>query len=387
MVTPRLLHGDWDAVVSRIASVVDLESTARRFGALRRVRKVRSAEALLRLALMYGPGRQSLRASAALASDGGIADLSDKAVEGRLRKMGDWLSHVLGCLLAERHGLTEAASGLEIALVDGSVVCSPGQAARWRLHAHYDPGRGRFADLRLSDAGQAERVAQTHIAAGQTIVTDRGYARVRDFQAVLAAGADFITRIGWRSLALRAATGDALDLMALLSQGDQPPVQERVVRVAGVERALRLVIQRLPQAAASRQQQRRARKSGKAGHRLDPRTTLAAGYVMLLTSLDEAAPTARVLELYRQRWQIEIGFKRLKTLGGLDALPASDPRLARSWLLAQLIAAVLTDEMAREIAGFPPSGPHGGAAVARLEDGTRHSATCHPAPAEDAHTA
>lgn len=386
MGTSRLLRGDWNAVVSRIGSVVDLESTARRFGALRRVRKVRSAEALLRLALMYGPGRQSLRSSAALASDGGIADLSDKAVEGRLRKMGDWLSHLLGCLLAERHGLTEAASELEIALVDGSVVCSPGQAARWRLHARYDPGRGRFADLRLSDAGQAERVAQTHIAAGQTIVTDRGYARVRDFQAVLAAGADFITRIGWRSLALREATGEALDLVALLSQGGER--QERVVRVVGVERALRLVIQRLPQAAASRQQQRRARKSGKAGHRLDPRTTLAAGYVMLLTSLDEAAaPAARVLELYRQRWQIEIGFKRLKTLGGLDALPASDPRLARSWLLAQLIAAVLTEEMAREIAGFPPSAQHRGAAVARLEDGTRHSATRHPASAQDAHTA
>ena len=57
--------------------------------------------------------------------------------------------------------------------------------------------------------------------------------------------------------------------------------------------------------------------------------------------------------LYR-RWQIEIGFKRLKTLGGLDRLPASDPALARTWLLAHLIAAVLTDEIAREIVGFPP---------------------------------
>ena len=54
-------------------------------------------------------------------------------------------------------------------------------------------------------------------------------------------------------------------------------------------------------------------------------------------------------------WQVEIGFKRLKTLGGLDELPSADPVLARTWLLAQLIAAVLTDDLADEIAGFPPS--------------------------------
>ena len=56
----------------------------------------------------------------------------------------------------------------------------------------------------------------------------------------------------------------------------------------------------------------------------------------------------------RSRWQIELGFKRLKTLGCLDRLPAMDPALARTWLLAQRIVAVLTDEIASEIVGFPP---------------------------------
>lgn len=78
--------------------------TARRFHALQRKRKIRTADALLRLALMWGPGRQSFRAAAALAGDAGIAALSDKAVEGRLRKMGDWLAHILAMLLAERLG-------------------------------------------------------------------------------------------------------------------------------------------------------------------------------------------------------------------------------------------------------------------------------------------
>ena len=57
--------------------------------------------------------------------------------------------------------------------------------------------------------------------------------------------------------------------------------------------------------------------------------------------------------MYRDRWQVELGFKRLKTSSGINRLPALDPELARTWLLAHLIAAVLSDEIATEIVGFP----------------------------------
>jgi len=98
------------------------------------------------------------------------------------------------------------------------------------------------------------------------------------------------------------------------------------------------------------------RKASKNSRTIDPRTLTAAGYLMLLTSLAaDAVPTERVSALYSERWQVEIGFKRLKTLGRLDELPSADPVLARSWLLAHLIAAVLTDDLANEIVGFSPS--------------------------------
>lgn len=347
--------GSWSSVSSWIGCVVDLEATAREFNALKRRRKIRSAEALLRLALIYGPGGQSLRSAAALAGDAGIAELSDKAVEGRLRKMGDWLGHILSLLLAARKGVQRPpdAAGLDIALVDGSLICAPGKGATWRLHARYDPGRGRFADLHISDAKLAERVDRTRIDPGQVVITDRGYARVRDFQATLKAGSNFLTRIGWRSLRLRDAAGEPLDVITLLPETDT--LGEHIVHLAGIAQGLRLVMQRLPPEAAERQRKKRTRKSNKAGHKIDPRTVKAAGYLMVLTSLPaETVPAARIIELYRNRWQIELGFKRLKTLGGIDALPASHPELARTWLLAHLIAAVLTDDLAQQITALPP---------------------------------
>jgi hypothetical protein len=350
-----LLSGTWPAIIAAIARVVDLEATARRFKALQRKRKIKTAEALLRLALMWGPGGLSLREAAALAGEAGIAELSDKAVEGRLRRLGDWLAHILIVLLADRLALPDCAAGTDLALslVDGSVICAPGKGQDWRLHARYDPGRGRFADLVLTTTREAEATGRTRICPGRVLITDRGYARVRNFKDVLADGGDFITRLSWGSLKLYDAEGKRIDVNALLTDTSQ--LREVPVWVKGIPRAFRLVIQPLPAEAAESQQARRIRKANRNGHKINPRTIQAAGFLILLTSLPAAAQhAARITELYRNRWQVEIGIKRLKTLGGLDELRSADPVLARTWLLAHLIAAVLTDDIANEIVGFPP---------------------------------
>src|SRR5918911_5505867 len=80
------LDSRWPEVVGAIAEAIDLEATARASGALVRRRGIRSAEALLRLALAYGPGGLSLRAAAAWAGVSGLADLSDTAGVNPVRK-------------------------------------------------------------------------------------------------------------------------------------------------------------------------------------------------------------------------------------------------------------------------------------------------------------
>jgi len=348
----------WPSIIARLSAVADLDATARQFGAFQRARKVRDAADLLRLIFLYGPAHLSLRSTAAAAAEAGLASLSDKGVLGRLRKAGDWLEHLLECLLRDKQGLSAApaSGGLRLSLVDGSVICAPGsEGTDWRLHARFDPGRSSFADLVLSRGTVSERVDRTAITAGQTTIQDRGYARVRDFHAVLAARAHFITRIGWRSLRLLNAERQPINVLGLLPPDDQPV--DHTVWLKGMAVPLRVVIQRIPPEKAARQRKRVARKANKAGHRIDPRTAVAAGYLMLITSLPPAQSAVEVLAEYRGRWQIEVAFKRIKSIAGIDRLPALDPGLARTWLLAHLIAAVLTDEIAIEIVGFPPRPP------------------------------
>ena len=349
---------EWDEVLARIEAVVELEATARGSGALQRVRKIKRASDLLRLCLFYGPGRLSLREAAAAAGCAGIAELSDKAVLGRLRRCGDWLELILRELLAALRGDLAAvgqSDRLRLALVDGTVICGPGsKGPDWRVHARYDPAVGRFLDLVVSTGRVGEKIQHTALDAGTTLIVDRGYARAEQIRAALAAQCQFVGRIGWRSLSLRHAESDRkFDLMEHLPEG-AGPVEHRV-RLRGHQQPLRLVIEALPPEAVAAAEKRVTRRESRSGKTMMAGTKKAAGYLFLLTTLPaEVTPAERVVALYRSRWQVELGFKRLKTLGGIGDLPATDPRLARTWLLAHLIAAVLTEDIATQMAAFSP---------------------------------
>ncbi|WP_352853410.1 transposase [Mesorhizobium sp. M0522] len=102
----------------------------------------------------------------------------------------------------------------------------------------------------------------------------------------------------------------------------------------------------------------RKRQGGNQRHcskRLQPMTITAAGFVMLLTSIPADAMTAEeVLQTCRLRWQVELAFKRLKSGMGIHKLPARDKRLARSWLMAHLILALIIDEAVNDVLDSPP---------------------------------
>ena len=51
-------------------------------------------------------------------------------------------------------------------------------------------------------------------------------------------------------------------------------------------------------------------------------------YIMAATSLGKEITAAQVLELYRARWQIEVAFKRLKSLFHYSDLPAKHSQSA-----------------------------------------------------------
>ena len=77
---------------------------------------------------------------------------------------------------------------------------------------------------------------------------------------------------------------------------------------------------------------------------------------MVTTVALSVLPAIRVLELYRLRWQVELFFKRLKSLLHLDTLPRREGPTAKSWMLARFLAAALAQKLVQPAGPLSPWG-------------------------------
>lgn len=384
----------WGEVRAHLPAGFDVEATARARGAFTRAREVKNADTLLRLALGYGACGMSFRETCAWAEAAGIASLSDPALLERLEKAADWLGDIVRALLGEQAEVPTQVrakvpsgrwAGYRLRALDATAICAPGaDRTTWRLHVGYNLAVGQVDQIELTDGYGAESLNRFAYQAGDIVLADRGYAKPGDLRPVLSAGADLIVRMGWNSLRLRQPDGAPFDLFAVLAKLRKRENETLVCLDDGEETPLllRLAIRRKSPQEAADARKRLRKEAQKRGKKLDPRSLEAAGYILLLTSLPaDAFSAGDVLGLYRLRWQIELAFKRMKSLAGLDALPAKKPNVARAWIYARLIAILLAERMAGQVPDSPPSAPgktgRKPVTLAPHEDRPRKHPRCH----------
>jgi len=342
----------WESVLARLGEHADLERGAREHKAIVRRRVIRNAAQLLRLVLAYVLSGLSLRSTAAWAEATGEASFSDVALLKRLRRCGPWLAELVGTLSAAAHPEAVCVDGeRRVVAVDATAVCSPGgKGKRYRLlHTVYDVGAQRFRTTLMTERSVAERLDVGRVEAGEIRLGDRVYGRYRDLAAVSAGGADYVVRLSAIALRLESADGEKLQRAALCRRAQSEGIQEAAVRVAdgdwhGPPLQARVIVLALPPEKAEAARRAMRKKASKWGYTPSADALVTAGCLMLITSLPaEDWPAARVLALYRQRWQAELAFKRLKSLLDLETLRAFDSELVSAWIHAVLLVALLID--------------------------------------------
>jgi hypothetical protein len=206
-----------------------------------------------------------------------------------------------------------------------------------------------LAGLELTDHHGAETLVRHPLDPGEIAVADRIHARRTDFGQLLAHGVDLVVRMGWQNVPLEQSDGQPLDLIGWLTRPRTVPT-ERAVQVqtpTGVY-PVRLIAAPLPPEQAEQARRRCRQAATKKGRTVDQRTLIAAGFVLLVTTLDATTwPLEDVVRLYRCRWQIELVFKRLKSLWHLDQLRARDPDAIQAHLLGIILAALLAGDVSR----------------------------------------
>jgi len=363
--TASLPADQFEELLRRLPAGLDLDSLARQTKAIERRRALDSGADLLRLALARGPGGLSLSETAAWATMLGLAEMSDPAVKYRLDKAVEFLDAVMVCQLADKApGAAVRWTGRTLRACDGSCFCEPGsKTTSWRLHAVYDVGRGGFSHFELTDKHGAEAIERGAPVRGEIRIGDRNFARapsLHRFRTQSANQADFIVRVGWNAFSLTRPDGSDFDLITHLGTlpAEMTPHEVMLRAKTGPldpPLPLRLIIQRKTPEATEAARKKLGNEAARKQRGLDPRSLVAAEFMILGTSLPtEGYPAAEVLMVYRLRWQIELAFKRLKSLLQMDRIPTQTERASRSWLTAHLILALLCDDLGQEVLASSP---------------------------------
>ena len=366
MQSPASLPADhFNDLLARLPPTLDLDELATRTKAIRRRRKLSSGSLLLRMALARGPGGLSLSQTAAWASMLEMTELSDPAVKFRLDNAGEFLEAIVNELLrAQTAGPAVHWPGRRLRVSDGTIVNQPAsKGTDWRIHGVFDLGRGGFSHLSLTDQHVGETVARGAPIPGEVRLGDRNFARpraLREFRHSSNNQADFIVRLRWKAFTLTRPDGKPFNLITHLRQLPNDTAAHEVLVQAETGRGepplpLRLIVLRKTPEAAAAARKQMLRAAPRQQKTVDPRSLVAAEFIMLATSLPaEQYPAEEVLAAYRLRWQIELAFKRLKSLLHLDRLPTHTPAASRSWLLAHLIVALLCDDISQEFLESSP---------------------------------
>jgi hypothetical protein len=362
---PTIVDENWNVLLSAFPS--GWQQLARETGAIKHpLKEFRSESDLLRVLMIHVGQGYSLRETAVIAKAAGLAEVSDVALLKRLRKSETWLLRLCQTLWTEA-GITTPPPkpSLRLRLVDGSIIKEPGKTgSQWRLHFSFTLPEFRCDHFALSPTkgnGTGETFTRYPVQAGDYVMGDRGYSSAKGIAYLVARQAYVLVRVNTTALPFADRQGGSFALLEAV-QGIAQPFETREWAVSVREETGewlpgRLCALRKSEHAIEQTHKKLLAKASKKQQQVKPETLEYAKDVIVFSTYPKAEfSTLELLEWYRLRWQVELVFKRLKTLMDMGHLPKFDPHSARAWLYGKLFLALLTEKLARISRAFSPWG-------------------------------
>lgn len=350
---------NWNVLLSLLPA--GWQEAAVEFGAVKRERGFPSPEALLRTLLLHVGLGYSLRETVVKARLAEWAKVSDVALLKRMRNSEQWLRFLCVELFRERAASMGGTVGA-VRIVDGTIVKEPGKTGgQWRiLYSLQLPSLiCDFLEVTASGGeGNGESLNRLPVGRQELILADAGYCSIAGIEYVQKRGADVLVRVNPQAFVAYSSQGKRFTLstqLRRLSKAGQ--VGEWQVTLHGPTSSFRgrVCAVRKNVDAIEQAHRRLHRKASKKQMRTKPETLEVAKYVVVFTT-HYSEPAVKILEWYRMRWQIELVFKRLKSLVQLGHLPKHDGRSSRAWLHGKLLVALLTDKLIRVGRDISPCG-------------------------------
>ena len=332
------------------------EEAAIREKALVRGRNIKTPKELLRLNFLYQTQGETYGLTSALTQISENQEgLNKTAVKNRIVNSAGWLKWICENLCRQEGFLVDPPKWLEkydVELVDASdYACNGSRGSDFRFHYMMNLFTMNTTEMYFTKATEGETLTRyTRIKENQIIVADRGYCSIREINYIVEHKDDYVIRMRSNSFNLYREDGKKFDLTEELKKDDTPG--RKIDLSLFIKRGKEFIPVRICAIAKSyedvKKSERQMKKSNKSRRPLSELQTVWSHFVVVVTSLDRKISTEQILELYRMRWQIELVFKRFKSIFGGREFTARKEESVKAWFYGKLLLAIVCEALAKK---------------------------------------
>jgi hypothetical protein len=328
-------------------------------GAIVRKRDIKNPDDLMMLDLFHLMTGCSLVEISTISALAEIGDISDVAFMKRFKNCNDWFKWIIDKVVSDgliTYELPDFVAGFRVLAVDASDVVEKGRSARtYRLHFALDVRKMHAALYNITTNKVGEKLSNFSLSKGDLVLADRAYGTAASILHCNECGADYILRMRANGLSLCDENGNKINLyehMADVGIGNYCCFAK--TKDNGLS-PVRICFKKKDPEALEKTRKRLHKRETKRQFIISDDTKAFNEYIVVITSLPDSVSASDVLDAYRYRWQVELYFKRLKSILNYGELPKKTEGSIFAWLNGKLMIALLMEKIIGR-ATFSPKG-------------------------------
>ena len=322
--------------------------------AMSRKRGIQDEETLLTLCLYYAYDH-SLVEVQNYAKTFLSTDISDVGFMKRFNRCNEWIKWINEHMAADEQQIYQKPEQLKdycVLAIDASDMVSKGAAKQiWRLHYAVNLFSMNSEMFKITSEKTGESLKNFELQPKDLVLADRIYATITGMEHCRKAGADFILRLRNKAFKLYDSEGLEIVLSSLLKNTDMTAQDHYVFYLNSKKelKPLRICVVQKTDDEKKFEQEKIRQKESKKQIKLSEDTKFTHNYFFVVTSLYETFSAEQILALYRLRWQVEMVFKRFKSVLNMGSMPTKTEASGEAWLNCKMLIAMLIEKLLSKV--------------------------------------
>ena len=325
-------------------------------GAIVRKRDIKDPNDLMMLALFHLLNGCSLIEISEISKLSKLGNISDVAFMKRFSNCNEWFKWISSSICNDKpsmikYSVPECLSKYRILAVDASDVIEKGATGKtYRLHFALDIIKMQAAIYKITDNSVGEHLNNFDFSQDDLAIADRAYSTLTSMEHCNSIGCKYIARMRSNSFKISDSEGNIIDFIGYMQahgSGELKAYAKSCGKHGEINMMpVRICFERKTDEAIEETRRKIKRRASKKQLATTlPETYSFNEYIVLITSLEDGIPYDVILALYRYRWQVELYFKRLKSILGYGDMPKKSRNSIFAWLNGKLMIALLIESI------------------------------------------